>query len=355
MSTADVESAIGDALDAARAAVAPVAEQAADIVEPLALLAGSGKRLRARLLLASHDACGASEPAAAAHVAAAIELFQTAALVHDDVLDQADTRRGGPTIHRLLADRHRRAGWSGSPEHFGTSAAILAGDIALMASHLALARGASALPAERGLLVSELFAQMSQLCTAGQFADMHLAAQPVDALGDQEEEILAMMRSKTASYTAEFPLALGAACAGAGESVVAGLREVGVPLGIAFQMRDDILGLVGTPEVTGKPAGDDVREGKRTLLMVHAWRSADAEGRDAIRAAFARPDASAVQVADAVAAVVDTGAVDEMEDMLADFADRARAALDALTPLVADQGALGELRALLDATTQRSH
>src|SRR5690606_19842551 len=107
MSTADVESAIGDALDAARAAVAPVAEQAADIVEPLALLAGSGKRLRARLLLASHDACGRSEPAAAAHVAAAIELFQTAALVHDDVLDQADTRRGGPTIHRLLADRHR--------------------------------------------------------------------------------------------------------------------------------------------------------------------------------------------------------------------------------------------------------
>lgn len=354
MPAADVELAIGSALDAARAAVAPVAAEAADIVEPLAQLATGGKRLRARLIVAAHDACGGTAREAAIQVAAATELFQTAALIHDDVLDQADTRRGGPTIHRGLATHHAQAAWSGSAEHFGTSGAILAGDVALMAAHLCLARAASTLPAQRGLLVSELFAQMSQLCTAGQYADMRLAAQPVEHLGDQHDAILAMMRSKTASYTAEFPLAMGAACAGADEAVISGLREVGVPLGIAFQLRDDVLGLVGSPEVTGKPAGDDVREGKRTLLMVHAWQRADARAKDVIVAAFARPDATASEVADAVAAVEATGAVEEIERVIDTYVAAASAALETIAPRLSDEDALSDLHALLAATTQRS-
>ncbi|MFO7244264.1 MAG: polyprenyl synthetase family protein [Actinomycetes bacterium] len=354
MPIAAVESAISSALDAARAAVSPVSGAAAEILEPLATIATGGKRLRARLLVAAHDACGGGAREAAIGAAAATELFQTAALVHDDVLDQADTRRGGSTIHRSLAAQHEEAGWSGAAEHFGVSAAILAGDIALMASHLALARAASALAPERGLAVSELFATMSQLCTAGQYADMRLAAQPIDALADQEEHILAMMRSKTASYTAEFPLALGAACAGADDDVVAGLRDAGVPLGIAFQLRDDILGLVGSPDITGKPAGDDVREGKRTLLMVHAWRAGDDAARRAIGAAFARPEASDAEVAAAVEAIRDTGAVDEVERRIAAYADQARAALEAVGERLRDEGALSELHALLAVTTQRA-
>jgi geranylgeranyl diphosphate synthase type I len=174
MSLAEVEHAIADALEAAATAVTPVAEPSADLLAPLGTLAMGGKRLRAKLLLASHDAHGAPHPGAAHGIAAAIELFQTAALVHDDILDQADTRRGAPTIHHRLAGLHLESAWHGEPEHFGTSGAILAGDIALMAAQLTLTRAAAELDAASAAAVTELFAQMSLLCTAGHYADISL-------------------------------------------------------------------------------------------------------------------------------------------------------------------------------------
>jgi geranylgeranyl diphosphate synthase type I len=354
MSLTLVEHALSAALDSTAASVAPVADAAQDFLTPLRTLSTGGKRLRAQLLLAAHAAHGGTHADAAAQVAAAIELFQTAALIHDDVLDQADTRRGSATIHRQLASLHADSEWHGESGHFGVSGAILAGDIALMASHLALSRAAAALPPASGLAVAELFSQMSQLCTAGQYADMRLAAQPVGSLPHQEDAIMAMMRSKTASYTAEFPLALGAACAEAGEEAIATMRAVGVPLGIAFQLRDDVLGLVGSPGVTGKPAGDDVREGKRTVLMVHAWSHADADARTVIAAGFARPDASEAVVADAVAAIVVTGAVAATEERIAAHVSEARVALESAAPALPNADALDQLHALLEATTQRT-
>jgi geranylgeranyl diphosphate synthase type I len=354
MSLDHVERAIADALDAATQAVEPVAEPSADLLTALRELASGGKRLRARLLLASHDFHGALHPSAAHHVAAAIELFQAAALIHDDVLDQAHTRRGAATIHRHLARVHGESSWQGDAEHFGVSGAILAGDIALMAAQLTLSRGTADLDSASAGTVAELFAHMSILCTAGQYADMRLAAQPVDALASQEAEILAMMRSKTASYTSEFPLALGAACAGGDPEKIAAMRAVGVPLGLAFQLRDDVLGLVGQTELTGKPAGDDIREGKRTLLMVHAWRHADAGAQDVLRRAFARPDADAASVAAAVRAVEETGAIGATEERIRLLADEARAALHEAIPAPSHGAALDSLHALLDATTQRA-
>lgn len=354
MPLAEVENAIADALDSAATAVGPIAEPSAELLAALGALARGGKRLRAQLLLSAHDAYGGAHPAAAHHIAAAIELFQTAALIHDDILDQAHTRRGAATIHRRLARVHHEHGWQGDAEHFGVSAAILAGDIALMAAHVALSRGAAQLSPASAAQATELFADMSILCTAGQYADMRLAAQPVDALTEQEAAIVAMMRSKTASYSAEFPLALGAACSDAGEEGIAAMKAVGVPLGLAFQLRDDVLGLVGEPEVTGKPAGDDIREGKRTLIMVHAWRKADAAEREAMRQAFSMPDADAATVAAAVAAVESTGAIAEVEELIGRYAAEARAALHTAAASLSDDAALTQLHALLDATTQRS-
>jgi geranylgeranyl diphosphate synthase type I len=353
MSIADVERAIESALAFTTAAVEPVARPAADIVHPLSELATGGKRLRARLLLAAHAAYGGPHPDAAAHVAAAIELFQTAALVHDDVLDQADTRRGSATIHRQLEASHIKGEWEADAGHFGVAGAILAGDIALMASQLTLSRATAFLSPPWGTRVAELFAHMSQLCTAGQYADMRLAAQPVDALPHQEAEIIAMMRSKTASYTAEFPLALGAASAEAGGDAVSAMRDVGVPLGIAFQLRDDVLGLVGHPDVTGKPAGDDIREGKRTLVMVHAWREADSASRARIGAAFSQRHAEGDAVAAAVEVIAATGAIRAVEQRIIEFAAEAREALEAATPGLRDASALAQLHELLDATTHR--
>lgn len=351
----DVERVIAEALDRTASAVGPTARAAADLLTPLAAVSRGGKRLRARLVLAAHDAFGGARGAEALDVAAAIELFQTAALVHDDVLDSADTRRGQPTIHRALERTHDAESWTGDAAHFGTAGAILAGDLTLMASHRCLARAVARLGGTHGERVADLFADMAQLCTAGQYLDMRIAAQPVAELALQGADIVTTMRSKTSSYTTEFPLALGAAVAGAPDDAVEAMRDVGVPLGIAFQLRDDVLGLVGAPEVTGKPAGDDVREGKRTLLASHAWAHTDDEGRAVIEAAFGVPEAGADAIDAAVQAMVAAGAVEAVEQRIEEEADAARAALRrAQEAGWAAADAFGEIEALIDTLAVRT-
>lgn len=266
-----VDSRVSATLDATALAVHPVGVAADELLSQIRTLSRGGKRLRAMLLLASHAGHGGERDAAAVEIAAALELFQSAALLHDDVLDGSDTRRGQPSAHRALAALHAGSAWVGDSLEFGKAGAILAGDIALMASARALTAALPDAPVEIRRTVTSLFADMSELVTAGQYLDMRIAAQPLSVLEDQEAEIRATMRSKTASYSAEFPLALGAATAGADDEAVAAVRAVGVGLGIAFQLRDDVLGLTGSPGTTGKPAGDDIREGKRTLIMWHAW------------------------------------------------------------------------------------
>lgn len=355
MPTSDVDAAIHRALSATSAAIEPVGAGGLDLMEPLTNVASKGKRLRARLLLAAHAAHRGTDTESAVAVAAAIELFQTAALVHDDVLDSADTRRGEVTIHRSLEAAHRHRTWLGDAAHYGVSAAVLAGDLALMAAHRALGGAAARLGANDGARAVALFADMAELCTAGQYLDMRVAAQPVATLAHQHDDVMAVMRSKTASYTAEFPLALGAAVAGASDAAVTAMREVGVPLGIAFQLRDDILGLIGAPEITGKPAGDDIREGKRTVLMVHAWIRADAGEREVLSAAFGNSHASSTEIARAADVAVALGAVEHAERHIEDLVDEARQALARATAMSdVDAAALNELDELLTVTTQRA-
>lgn len=289
-----------------------------------------GKRTRASLLLAAHDGYGGSSPEAAASLAAALELFHGAALIHDDVIDAADTRRGAPSTHRVLSERHASRGWRGESQHFGTASAILAGDLALMAAHRAASRAAALLPRDLAAAAVTRFLDMADLVTAGQFLDLRLAAQPLAALPDQEADIRATMRAKTASYTAEAPLALGAVSAGADPHAADAAGAVGVDLGVAFQLRDDLLGLVGEPQVTGKPTGDDLREGKRTLAVWTAWASASGPQRAAIAEVFGQRDAPDDLIAAATQAVVETGAVAAVEEEIAMLASRARTAIAGL-------------------------
>lgn len=158
-----------------------------------------------------------------------------------------------------------------------------------------------------------LFTDMTELVTVGQYLDMRIAAAPLDALPSQLDDIRATMRSKTASYTAEFPLALGA-CAARGEGAhVLAAREAGLPAGIAFQLRDDVLGLVGEPAVTGKPVGDDIREGKRTVPLWHAWTLTDSDGRSVLGSAVGNAAASETLIAEAILVVVESGAIAAVE------------------------------------------
>ncbi|MDN4472700.1 polyprenyl synthetase family protein [Demequina zhanjiangensis] len=346
---ARIDARILTTLDETAQAISPAGIAGTEMVEVLRASARGGKRLRALLTVGSHAANGGRYEDEAVTVAAALEWFQTAALIHDDVLDGSDLRRGEPAAHRRFESLYSDVGAEHSAEELGRAAGILAGDVALMISHRALDSAIADLPARRE--VASLFASMAELVTAGQYLDMRIASAPLSALEGQRDDIMATMRSKTASYSAEGPLALGAAVAGADSSRIESMRHIGVPLGVAFQLRDDVLGLVGSPETTGKPAGDDIREGKRTILLWHAWTHGSHAHRAAIGAALGDRQAPQSQIDAAVEAVIDAGGVDAAEEEIALLVEPALVELDTLD--LAPEGA-AVLRDLAVRLTSRS-
>jgi geranylgeranyl diphosphate synthase type I len=194
---------------------------------------------------------------------AALELVQACALVHDDIIDASDTRRGRPTVHRAFAATHRESDWQGESDRFGESMAILIGDLALAwADDLA-----ATLPAR----IAPVWARMRTEVLSGQVLDIANEAARDESLAAAERVIA----YKTAGYTVARPLELGAVLGGADESLVARLRIIGMQLGLAFQLRDDLLGVYGDPAVTGKPSGDDLITGKRTVLIAEGLARAD--------------------------------------------------------------------------------
>lgn len=317
---AAIDQAIRATIAQTAATVAPTGDHGSELVDAAAQAVSGGKRMRAAALVASYFAHGGSDLAAVAPVAAGVELFQAAALVHDDVLDDAHTRRGRPTTHLTFAASHRTRADAGDPERFGLAGAVLAGDLALVAATRAVA---SAPLGDAAGVTLRLFTDMAELVTAGQYLDMRIATAPLSALPEQELAIRATMRSKTASYTAEFPLALGAAAACGEGGHIEAAREAGVPAGIAFQLRDDLLGIVGEPQVTGKPVGGDIREGKRTIPLWHAWTRTSDTGRAVLESAVGNAEADDALVRSAIAVIEDTGAIAAVEQEIAALSTRA--------------------------------
>jgi geranylgeranyl diphosphate synthase type I len=273
--------------------------------------------------------------------AAALELLHACALVHDDVMDASDTRRGRPAAHAEFAGLHRRHNWSGDPDVFGTAAAILLGDL-LLAWADAMFTGAvpGAGPARR------VFDDMRQLVMAGQYLDVLVQARAAWS----PEEALRVVEFKTSKYTVEGPPHLGAALGGAGPETFAALSGYGLPLGEAFQLRDDVLGVFGDPSVTGKPAGDDLREGKHTLLTSLAMAAADPEQAALLQDGLGDRDLDAGRIARLREVIVATGALEQVEARIAERAEQARAALTA--PAVPSP-AREALAALVEAATVR--
>ncbi|MBM2616703.1 polyprenyl synthetase family protein [Actinoplanes sp. LDG1-06] len=269
-------------LDAIDPALGRFARTARDLV-----LAG-GKRLRPVFAYWGwRGAVGSDEPVEPALPAfAALELMHTFALVHDDVMDESDTRRGRPTAHRIFAGHHRQDGSIGDPEKFGTSSAILIGDLCLVWADQLLARTPGS-PAVRAY-----YDRMRVEAIAGQY---------LDVLGENQpgawsvERALLVARHKTASYTVQRPLQFGCAVADASdERIDEAYGKYGLAIGEAFQLRDDLLGVYGDPAVTGKPAGDDLRTGKPTALLMLARKLAT----PAQRAELTLDPAGAVNPAD---------------------------------------------------------
>ena len=254
-----------------------ISEDLLPLTDALSELISGGKRLRPAFCYWGFRGAGGADVDGIVVAASALELFQACALIHDDVMDGSDTRRGLPAVHRRFASLHRGESWVGDTEAFGMGAAVLLGDLCLAWSDEMLST--SPLPAERLIEGHAVYDEMRTELMGGQYLDLLEQARG----GGSVERALRVARYKSAKYTIEKPLHLGAVLAGADPELLGDYSAFGLPLGEAFQLRDDVLGVFGDPAVTGKPAGDDLREGKRTVLVARAMAAGDDVQRATLR------------------------------------------------------------------------
>jgi geranylgeranyl diphosphate synthase type I len=307
-----------DVLEAVSTDVAPM-------MEAVSTLLRGGKRLRPAFCYWGWRGAGGHDGPEIIDACAALELFQGAALIHDDVMDGSDTRRGMPSVHRRFAGLHRGNAWLGAPESFGVAGAILCGDLCLCWSDELIS--CTAVPADRLTRGRAVYASMRTQLMGGQYLDMLEQARANEPDGGTVERALNVIRFKSAKYSVEHPLLLGGALAGADDALMAAYSAYGVPLGEAFQLRDDVLGVFGDPAETGKPAGDDLREGKRTVMIAAALERATPAQAATVRRHLGDPRLDAAGVETLREVLVDTGALDEVERRIADLTERALAAL----------------------------
>lgn len=362
----EVSRALDDFIARQRAIMADISSDLAPCADAITDLLAGGKRLRAAFCYWGWRACGGPDEPPIMTAAAALELLHASALVHDDVMDDSDTRRGQPSVHKRFEAGHAAAQWLGQPARFGTGAAILIGDLLLAWTDEMLRT--SGLPAGsvwHGLRVLD---SMRTEVLAGQYLDLaaqcspggHSASRgeppippwpgsPREASGNSElATALRVVTYKSAKYTVERPLQLGAALradgpAGLDEAVQAAFTSYGIPLGIAFQLRDDVLGVFGDPEQTGKPVIDDLREGKRTVLLALARERSDAAQAAVLDRCVGDPALTDQAAAQVRAVITGTGALAECEQMISVNLKEALSALD-WAPITAEaKSALAEL------------
>ena len=312
------------------------------VAEIRSFISAGGKRIRPLLCVVGwHAAGGSGDTGAAIRVAGALEMFHAFALIHDDVMDHSSTRRGRPTVHRTLAVQHADrpdAQW------LGTSAAILVGDLALVWSD-ELLHTAGLSPEQLAAVLAVIDAMRVEL-VYGQYLDVLGTGRPTPDV----EHALRINRFKSAKYTIERPLHVGAALAGASPEVLDALSAFALPAGEAFQLRDDLLGAFGDPALTGK-VHEDLRDAKHTVLMSLALGAGGPGDRHGLRTLLGRPERDAECISALRAALEASGARTAVEDMISDRCATALRALD--TPLIT-LAAAETLRGLTFALCERA-
>jgi geranylgeranyl diphosphate synthase type I len=321
------------------------------LVEHARISIGGGKRFRAAFCWWGHhavtdlgDPAGRGDPVSLLRACASLELLHASALVHDDYMDASDVRRGRPATHRAFERIHREHGWPANPEQYGASAAILLGDLLLSWSDELLRT--CGLPAERVLEALGYFDLTRSEVVAGQFLDVSAQARGAADV----DTAMTVLRYKSAKYSIERPLHIGAALGGATAEQIAQLTRFGLPLGEAFQLRDDLLGVFGDPAVTGKPAGDDLVEGKRTVLIslaLDALPGPDAKALDTALGTALDPD----QIATLCRLIEESGARQQVEGVITELTNRS---LSALATAEISAPARGVLEGLAGQVTQRA-
>jgi geranylgeranyl diphosphate synthase, type I len=344
---AEVAKALETFLDRQRVVLSAMGDDMLPWLDAMDGLLAGGKRLRPAFCYWGWRAAGGRDCPEVFTAATALELLQASALIHDDVMDASDTRRGRPAVHRQFATGHLAAGYAGSAEDFGVGAAILVGDVLL--SWTDELYHASGFPAETLRRGQPVLDAMRTEVAAGQYLDL------VNQFSASTSVAAAMrvITYKTAKYTIERPLHLGAALAGSppalggsppgraragqrapgtrdaeGNAVPVMCTDYGIPLGIAFQLRDDVLGVFGDPARTGKPVSGDIREGKRTVLVALAMERASAADAALLDSCLGDRGLTEAAADEARAVINETGALAECESMIAANVKEAVSALD---------------------------
>ncbi len=314
------------------------------LIDSLTSLISGGKRLRPAFAYWGYRSTGATDSDEVMRAATALEFLQACALIHDDVMDASDTRRGKPATHRQFESLHTTESLRGSAEQFGLGAAILIGDLALSwADELLINSGLSSAQIVRA---KHIYDVMRTELMAGQYLDL-LEQQRGTA---DPASIKNVIRYKSAKYTIERPLHLGAALGDASPEHLSMLSTYGLHLGEAFQLRDDVLGVFGDSTLTGKPVGDDIREGKHTMLMSYAMERAEHTQLEILNSALGNPSVSQHEIGQVQEILVDTGALAQVEQ---DIEAGTTTALDALNS-DCDEQAAHILTQLAIAATQRA-
>jgi geranylgeranyl diphosphate synthase type I len=302
-----------------------VASSSQRIVEEVArATVGQGGRIRPLLCCWGYAACGGEGGPVDPRIivaASSLELLHTFAILHDDVMDGSSMRRGEPTIFRRVADEHEASGSPGDSERYGISVAILAGDLALVISDHLLAQSGFSPD-----LLNEVSVPMAKLrldAIAGQYLDLTHSGRGVA----DPNLTTRIARLKTGSYSVEGPLMVGATLAGSPEKAKRALEAFARPLGEAFQLTDDLIGMFGDPAVTGKSADNDLRQGKPTSLMARTLSLVCAATRESILAVWGNPNASDEDLEIIRKVVYESGAVKSMIRSIDILVSEAKAAL----------------------------
>lgn len=306
-----------------------------------------GKRVRPTFAYWAFRGAGGTDSPEVVRAVAALELLQAAALIHDDLIDDSDTRRGRPSIHRRFETLHQESAWYGSARTFGANAAILLGDLCFVWSDEMFS--GSGMELDAIMRARREFDLMRTEVSAGQYLDV-LAEVRRDT---SVETAIKVAQFKAAKYTVEQPLLIGASLAGASERLRESYSALGLALGEAFQLRDDVLGVFGDPKQTGKPAGDDLREGKHTFLVAKAYAAASSEQVEQLNAGLGDRALDLDGVKTLQEILVDTGAMRATEQRISWLAKQAQESLDQARPSLAGDSA-AVFSSLLNAAVSRN-
>lgn len=358
-----VQEHLDDFCSSQRRDFAAISDDLAPLVDYTQSLLQGGKRFRALfcywswvghlpLATAQSSSQKALSAEAMVGIAASLEMFHAAALVHDDLLDQSDLRRGQPAVHKRFESLHAKSGWAGSDERFGIAGSVLVGDLMLGWSSEIFGNALLSAPSsEISAACRDEFSRMRVEVMAGQYLDIveenAAITRPVEeAVGRANNVIL----YKSAKYSIEAPLLIGAAFAGANPHQLKQVSEFGVPLGMAFQLRDDVLGVFGDPSVTGKPAGDDLREGKRTVLIGYTRASLSNSVGRLFDEMLSSRELTDEQVGFLQQTIIGSGALEKVERTIQELADKAMAALNRLE---LDSQAMAHLKSMAEKVINR--